>query len=64
MPRRIVPKPCACGCGQMTKGGEYCPGHDSAVYRAIILEVGGITKLREIVEGHVGHQLEIDLPLK
>lgn len=23
------PRPCECGCGRMTKGGRFCPGHDA-----------------------------------
>lgn len=29
MPRKREPRPCACGCGAMTKGGMWSPGHDS-----------------------------------
>lgn len=32
LPRMRKPKPpkeCGCGCGEMTKGGEFLPGHDS-----------------------------------
>lgn len=25
---KSTPKPCACGCGQMTKGGTWVSGHD------------------------------------
>tara|TARA_R110000850_G_scaffold81406_1_gene174906 strand:- start:163 stop:393 length:231 start_codon:yes stop_codon:yes gene_type:complete len=28
MPRKIIPKECACGCGKMTKGGQYIAGHN------------------------------------
>lgn len=27
MPRRLDPKPCACGCGEITKSGEFMRGH-------------------------------------
>ncbi len=23
------PKPCGCGCGEMTRGGDFLPGHDA-----------------------------------
>jgi hypothetical protein len=27
-----IPRACLCGCGQMTKGGIFWPGHDARVY--------------------------------
>jgi hypothetical protein len=29
---RGVPKECLCGCGGMTKGGRFRPGHDAKYY--------------------------------
>lgn len=28
------PRPCACGCGEQTKGGFFRPGHDARFYAA------------------------------
>ncbi|MEX0709408.1 MAG: hypothetical protein WD078_15740 [Woeseia sp.] len=50
MPRRVRPKQCACGCGEITKGGNFIPGHDSKLQSAIVEKVGGIIELRRIVE--------------
>ena len=30
-----TPKDCACGCGELTKGGYWLPGHDSSYMRGI-----------------------------
>ena len=27
-----TPKECACGCGGMTRGGNWLPGHDAKAY--------------------------------
>lgn len=56
-PRKIDPKPCACGCGGMAKTGEYMPGHDQKLRSAIEREVGGLANLRSIVEQHIGHTI-------
>jgi hypothetical protein len=51
MPRKIVPKPCACGCGGITKGGKFIPGHDTRVYRAILQHIDGdVLDLKRIIE--------------
>ena len=50
MPRKRYPKSCGCGCGEMTKDGQFRPGHDSKLLSAILEKVGGIANLREIVE--------------
>jgi hypothetical protein len=50
MPRRIDPKPCGCGCGGQTRGGDFLPGHDQRL-RAILEEkAGGLLNLKRIVE--------------
>lgn len=54
MPRKKIPKPCGCGCGEMTKGGQFIPGHDAKLLSAIIQSVGGLEHLRNIVEKHIG----------
>lgn len=30
-----APKPCLCGCGGMTKGGRFLPGHDAKYHSAL-----------------------------
>ncbi len=50
MPRKLTPKLCACGCNEMTKGGEFLPGHDVRLLGAIVKRVGGVVNLRIIVE--------------
>lgn len=55
MPRKVVPKPCACGCGDMTKGGKFLPGHDSRTLSAILEHIDGdISDLRKMVEDVTG----------
>lgn len=61
MPRKPDPKLCACGCGQMTKGGKFIPGHDTKVYRAILQHIGGdIMDLKDLVEAHSGDVVVLD----
>ncbi len=60
MPRKTIPKLCACGCHEMTRGGEFAPGHDARVYSAIIRHVGGISNLRKLVEKSTGVEITID----
>lgn len=45
---------CICGCGEKTKGGKFCPGHDQKLRKAIEDAVGGLESLRSLVEAHVG----------
>ncbi len=60
MPRKTVPKSCACGCGDMTKGGKFIPGHDTKVYSAILRHIDGdIVDLRGIVEAHTNSAVMI-----
>lgn len=61
MPRKIVPKPCACGCGGITKGGVFLPGHDAKTISAIIESIGGISKLKRLVEKTLNRQIEVKL---
>lgn len=60
--KKKTPKPCFCGCGQITKGGKFIPGHDAKLVSALIESAGGIESMRAIIEGHVGHRVvpEID----
>ena len=50
MPRKFIPQPCGCGCGEMTKGGIYAPGHDQKLRTAIENKVGGLPALKQLVE--------------
>jgi hypothetical protein len=59
MPRKKLPRPCRCGCGEMTQGGEFCPGHDAKVLSAIISRVGGVANLRLLIEKETGAPLLI-----
>lgn len=43
--------PCACGCGQATKGGRFLPGHDAKLRATIEDSVGGLLSLDRLVEG-------------
>jgi len=48
---------CLCGCGEKTKGGKFCPGHDQKLRKAIEDTVGGLESLRTIAERHVGEPI-------
>ena len=61
MPRKIIPKQCSCGCGGVTRGGDYLPGHDAKILSAIIENVGGVKELRLLVEGVLKRQIEVRL---
>jgi hypothetical protein len=61
MPRKKQPRRCGCGCGQMTQGGAFCPGHDAKVLSAIISRIGGVANLRLLVEETTGSPLSIDI---
>ena len=50
MPRKMTPKPCDCGCGEMTKGGDYLSGHDRKLGAAIERAAGGLLELKALVE--------------
>lgn len=47
-------KKCICGCGEVTKGGKFRPGHDQKLRAAIETAAGGLESLRVIVEKHTG----------
>jgi hypothetical protein len=34
-PKKRGPRECSCGCGEMTKGGAYRPGHDARHHAAL-----------------------------
>ncbi len=59
MPRKISPKLCACGCGTMTRGGDFIPGHDARTLSAVISAVGGVAALRTLVEKVLKRRIEV-----
>jgi len=59
MPRKVIPR--VCGCGDLTKGGEFLPGHDSKLLRAMLQEVGGTLALRQVIEQHTGKSIKANL---
>lgn len=61
MPRKVRPQSCACGCGGMTKGGEFLPGHDQKTVAAIINKVGGVSELRELVEKTLRCRIKVEV---
>lgn len=48
---------CGCGCGELTKGGKYRPGHDQKLRAAIEEAVGGLESLKAVAEKHVGRTI-------
>ena len=50
MPRRIRPLECLCGCGEMTRGGVFKPGHDARVMSELADEVGGVEGVAQILK--------------
>lgn len=40
---------CACGCGEITAGGTFRPGHDAKLRGRLEGSVGGLLVLEEIV---------------
>lgn len=53
MPGRV----CFCGCGEVTNGGKFRPGHDQKLRKAIDGDVGGLESLRSIAEKHLGKSI-------
>lgn len=53
-PRKLDPSPCACGCGEMTKTGQFKPGHDQKLRAAIEQAAGGLLELQRIVADYLG----------
>lgn len=48
MPRRLDPKSCACGCGQITKSGEFMRGHHTRRRWQLVKSVAAGTEGTEI----------------
>ena len=59
MPRKMRPKACGCGCGGITKGGEFLPGHDAKLYSAILDKAGGLLELKAITEAALNCRIEV-----
>ena len=60
MPSPRFEKSCACGCGEMTSGGKFRPGHDSKLLSAILQHIDGdIAHLRSFVELHTGETVVV-----
>ena len=60
MPRKIRPRKCACGCGAMTRGGDFRPGHDARTLSAVISSVGGVAALRKLVETVLQRRIDVE----
>lgn len=60
MPRKVRPRKCACGCGAMTRGGDFLPGHDARTLSAVINTVGGVAALRALVENALKRRIEVE----
>jgi hypothetical protein len=41
---------CGCGCGEMTKGGKFLPGHETRFRKRLDDAVGGPQLLAHLVE--------------
>lgn len=63
MPRKIDPKKCACGCGEMTRGGFFKPGHDAKTIAAMVKAAGGVEKLLVIVESSLGRKIRVEVSI-
>lgn len=44
-------KPCECGCGAMTKGGRFLPGHDSRLHSWARAVEAGRVAIKDIPDG-------------
>lgn len=42
-PRRSrTPRECTCGCGEMTRGGKFRPGHDARLHSSLVATVSDV----------------------
>ena len=57
--RRTNLKLCDCGCGGYPRGGDYMPGHEMNVFRALVDHVGSVRNLCEVVEQYTGKALDL-----
>lgn len=51
----MTTRECECGCGQPSTG-EFLPGHDQRLRVALERRVGGLLKLRELIEATEAHR--------
>ena len=54
MPKKSKSKPpqkCNCGCGHMTRGGKFLPGHDARLHGWALRVERGIVQLKDIPDG-------------
>ena len=58
---KLQPKHCQCGCGGTCKG-NWIPGHDQQLRKAIEHEVGGLVELRRIVEELLHRSIDVHPP--
>ncbi len=61
MPRKITPRLCHCGCGEMTRGGEFKPGHDSQMMGAVVQAAGGVREVHALVEKALKRKIDSHL---
>jgi hypothetical protein len=47
-PKKKTPKECECGCGAMTAGGRFIPGHDSKLNAWCLRVERGVIKIADI----------------
>ena len=45
-----VPQRCSCGCGGLTKGGRFVPGHDAKLLAMRVRVERGICTLQQIAD--------------
>lgn len=52
MSKNAISRPCACGCGEYTKGGEFRPGHDAKLRSKYLkrIEEGEEKAIREFLD--------------
>lgn len=46
------PKPCECGCNQLTRGGRFIPGHDARLHGWALRVERGLLKASEVPAPH------------
>lgn len=47
---KVATKTCECGCGELTKGGNFLPGHDQRLRISLEKRAGGLLALRDLVD--------------
>lgn len=59
MPRKITPK--LCGCGRMTRGGDFIPGDDSKMMSAVVKSAGGVKQVHALIEKSLNCKIDSHL---